>query len=499
MKLSIQSILIFLSVAVFTTTAYYSVGFFHADEHFQILEFIGIKAGWNTPNDVVWEYHTQIRSSIQPSIAHGLISIFKLFGITDSYTLSFLLREVTGLTLIFALVFFYRNTNHLIQSKKNPQNNNLLKYLYLGFLLLIWYVPYLGVRFSSETWSAIFLIFAMGCFCSQNKTPRTLIITGFFFGISFLFRFQIAFALIGFGIHQLIFGTQKLKTSLSIIGGFLIALLVGIFIDRWFYSEWVFTPWKYLQTFLHPDPTINFGELPWDYYLNRMFHLPTKLIGTLLFLSLTSTLIFKGRSPFIWMILSFILIHTFIGHKEERFLFPIVFFFPLFFVQFFQLLIDYIPKKVALALIYLTTLGILTTSIIGLPILASTSAGLGRNGITHFIHQNYQGRPVNLITMPYSNPYAPWFRGENFYLDKNVSFNYINKFEELDSSRIKKDTVNLFVTTRLFLDTYPRRENIQKLGFKLIQQSVPAYKLKMDNYVREIDDQQVTYLYELKK
>lgn len=500
LKLSFSSVLIFIAVVVFTITAYYSVGFFQADEHFQIIEFAGLKAGWNTYNDSVWEYHMQIRSTIQPTLAYGIISISKLFGITDPYTLSFLLREVTALMLIFALVFFHRNTSRFIQSLKYPQYNNLLNYLYLGFLLLIWYIPYLGVRFSSETWSAIFLLLAMGCFSSENKTQRNLVLTGLFFGISFLFRFQIAFALVGFGIHHLIFGTQKLKTSLLIIGGFLFAVLIGVFIDRWFYTNWVFTPMNYFSAFFKDDSTsLTFGNSPWDYYLNRMFHLPTKLIGTLLFLSLAVALIFKGKSVLIWMVLSFILVHTFIGHKEERFLFPIVFFFPYFFVQLFRLMIDTIPKKISLILITLCSLAILTTSVVGLPILATTSAGLGRNGITRFIHENYQGRPVNLIAMPYSNPYAPWFLNERFYLDDNVGFTPINKFEELDSSRIKKDTVNLFVTTQFFLDRYPQKENIEKLGFKRIQQSVPAYQLKMDYFIREIDDQYVTYLYELKK
>ncbi len=500
MKLSLKTALIFISLIVFTITAYYSVGFFQADEHFQIIEFAGIKEGWNNINDGVWEYHTQIRSTLQPTIAYGLISLFKAFGITDPYILSFILREVSGLMLILALVFFHRNTQRFIQSRKHPQYNNLLKYLYLGFLLLIWYIPYLGVRFSSETWSAIFLLFAMGCFCSENKTRRTYLLTGLFFGISFLFRFQIAFALVGFGIHHLIFGTQKLKTSLLMIGGFLFAVLIGALIDCWFYSEWVFTPWNYFWTFFKDDsanPT--FGHLPWDYYLNRMFHLPTKLIGTLIFLSLAAALIFRGKSVFIWMVLVFIIVHTLIGHKEERFLFPIVFFFPFFFIQLFGLLIDAIPKKISLTLISFCSLGILTTSMVGIPILATTSAGLGRNGITRFIHENYQGRPVNLIAMPYANPYAPWFLNERFYLDENVSFTPINMFEELDSTRIKKDTVNLFVTTQFYLDRYPRRENIEKLGFKRIHQSVPAYQLKMDRFVREIDDQYVTYLYELKK
>ncbi len=499
MKFSIPSILIFLAVCVFSITAYNSVGFFHADEHFQIIEFAGLKAGWNSPGDMVWEYSTRIRPTLQPTIAYGLISLFKMVGITDPYTVSFLLREVTGLLLIFALVYFFKQTKRFIQSSKQPAYTKLLEGLYLGFLLLIWYVPYLGVRFSSETWSAIFLIFAMAFFCSEKKTAKTVVLTGLFFGISFLFRFQILFALVGFGIWFLIFNRKNWKDLLVIIGIFLLVFVFGILVDSWFYGEFTISVWNYFDQNILQHKAAGFGESPWDYYLACLFHMPTKLIGTLFFLSIASALVFRLKSPFIWMILSFILFHMVVSHKEERFLFPIVFFAPLFFVQFFQLLIDTIPKKIALTLVGLTSLGILTTSVVGLPILATTSAGLGRNGITHFIHQNYQGRPVNLIAMPYSNPYAPWFLSERCYLDGNVNFNPINKFEELDSTRIKKDTVNLFVTTQFFLNHYPHKENIQKLGFKLIQQSIPANQLKMDKYVRAIEDESVTYLYELKK
>ncbi|AEA42259.1 mannosyltransferase [Fluviicola taffensis] len=499
MKLSIKSIIIFISVVVFTITATNSVGFFHADEHYQIIEFAGLKAGWNTPEDLVWEYHTKIRPTLQPTIAVGFISIFKFFGASDPYTISFLLREITALLLIFALVFFFTNTKRFIPSKKESTNSKLLEALYLGFLLLIWYIPYLGVRFSSETWSAIFLLFAMGCFCSENKSRKKILLTGLFFGLSFLFRFQILFALVGFGMWFLIFNRKNWKELLQIIGAFSLVFCFGILIDSIFYNEFTISVWNYFDQNILQHKAAEFGELPWDYYISSLFHLPTKLIGTLFFLSITSAIIFRNKAPFIWMIISFILLHMLVSHKEERFLFPIAFFFPLFFIQFFQLLMDSIPRKIALMLIGLTSLGIVTTSIVGLPILASSPAGLGRNGITRFIHLKYPNKIVNLIAMPYANPYSPWFRNEKFYLDKNVGFTPIDNFEALNSSIIKKNEINLFVTTQFFLETYPHKENIQKLGFKLIQQSIPEYQLKMDKYVRGIEDQNITYLYELKK
>jgi phosphatidylinositol glycan class B len=503
MKFSVNSVIIALSIAIFTITAYNSTGFFHADEHYQLIEFAGLKAGWNNPSDLVWEYHAKIRPTLQPTIAFGLISTFKFFGVTDSYTISFLLREITGLLMIFALVFFFKNTKQFIQSSKQPQTNKFLEGLYLGFLLLIWYIPFLGVRFSSETWSTIFLLLAMGSFCSENKTQRKTLLVGLLFGISFLFRFQIAFALVGFGIHQLIFGKEKLKTSLLILSGFSIIVMLGVFIDHWFYSEWVFTPWEYFWTFFKNDvlnnKTSNFGESPWDYYFDQLFHLPTKFIGTLIFISLAATLVFKRKSVFIWMFLTFLILHMLISHKEERFLFPIAFLFPLFFMQLFQLLIDFIPKKNAVTLISLTSLGILITSIIGLPILATSSAGIGRNGTTQFIHTHFKNKPVHLISLPYSNPYAPWFLNERFYLDKNVTFTHINNFEELNSQLLKKDTINLLITSGFFLVNYPQKENIQKLGFKLIHQPLSDYHLKMNRYVHGMDVLSVSYLYQLKK
>lgn len=496
--------MILFAVTAISITAYNSVGFFHADEHYQILEFIGIKSGTNTSGDMAWEYQQQIRSSLLPSIGYVFVSIFKFFGITDPYTHSFLLREITGLLMITALVWFFNTTKRFIGSAKFPQYNSLLTALYLGFLLLIWYVPYLGVRFSSETWSAIFLLFGMGCFFTENKSKRTLVVTGVFFGLSFLFRFQIAFALLGFGMHLLLFGKEKLKSSLLILSGFSCLLIPGILIDHWFYGNWGFTPWNYFWLFFENNvlkqQVSAFGTSSWVYYFDRMFHLPTKLIGSLMLLSLAAMILFKRTAVLLWMTLSFLLFHLLIDHKEERFLFPIVFFFPFFFLLFFQLLIDYIPRKIAITLIGLTSFGILVTSAVGIPVMAVNSAGLGRNGLTRFIHETYHGRPVNLIAMPYSNPYNPWsVTEERFYKDQNVSFTTIDNFEQLDSSDIQEGKVNLFVTMVTYLDHFPKNERIHQLGFRLIKKSVPDYQLKLDKYVREIEDQYVTYLYELKK
>lgn len=498
MKLNLTSVLIFVALVVYSITAYYSVGFYHADEHFQIIEFAGLKSGWNHWGDMPWEYFAQIRPTIQPTLAYGLIRFFKFIGITDPYTITFLLRELTGLLIILALTYFFKQTKRFVHSSKKPSFNSLLETLYLGFLLLIWYVPYLGVRFSSETWSAIFLIFAMGSFFAEKQSAKTIILTGLFFGISFLFRYQILFALVGFGIWFLLFNRRNWKNPVLIIGTFLVVFAVGILIDSWFYGEVTISVWNYFNHNILLDKASEFGRYPWDYYLNKLFHLPTKLIGTLFFLSIAASLVFRNKLPFIWMILCFILFHSFVGHKEERFLFPIVFFFPFLFIQFFQLLLEYLPKRIALGLVGLTSLAILFTSIIGISVLAVSPGGLGRNGVTHFIHTQFNNRRVHLITVPLSNPYEPWMAPEKFYSEKNLITTYIGNSDNFNPKLIKKNRVNLFVLRDpKRIHYYLDRGNLT-VKYRLIYQSISPYRDKLDNYTRSMDDHDFFYLYELK-
>ncbi len=59
----------------------FNLGYYHADEHFQIIEFSGLKLGFNEKHHLTWEFHNQIRSSIQPFISYVIISICNLFNI----------------------------------------------------------------------------------------------------------------------------------------------------------------------------------------------------------------------------------------------------------------------------------------------------------------------------------------------------------------------------------------------------------------------------------
>lgn len=503
MKFNFKSVILALAALIFVLTAYFSVGYFHADEHYQVIEFAGLKAGWNTPNELTWEYHTQIRSALLPSLAYWIFSLNSLFHITDPYTSLFVLRLFTGIFCFTALIFFYRKSGNFLF--KNQESTSFLRITYLVLLLLTWYIPFLSVRFTSETWSAICLLFALGFYFEIGKRKYLPFLIGLLFGLAFLFRFQMAFGLIGIGAYHLIFGQEKLKTTLYILLGFSAILLIGVFIDRWFYSQWVFTPWNYFWLFFENDilngAESSFGMSSRFYYLEALYQLPTHFMGVVLMLCFICALIFRPKNPVIWFIIPFVFIHSLISHKEERFLFPIVFLFPFFILSVF-LLLHQSPKlkKVFTPLIYGVTALLFFINIIGLYYMTGKSAGLGRSEITQYIHTHYGAKKIHLINTPFANPYDPWGSlPEKRYLEKQIGFRQIDNLAYLSDSLFQPGKVNLLVLRGYDIDHNYLPGNIDHMGFQLKIQSISKQEQSMNRYVKGFENLDVLYLYEWKK
>lgn len=103
-----HNILFYLIFVVYLICAIYSDGFYHPDEHYQIIEFAGLKAGWNTGSDLAWEYDYQIRPTVQSRLAFALFKVWNLCSVWDPFVLAMLLRMVSAVFSIVAISFFIR-------------------------------------------------------------------------------------------------------------------------------------------------------------------------------------------------------------------------------------------------------------------------------------------------------------------------------------------------------------------------------------------------------
>jgi hypothetical protein len=100
-RTALERPILLLAVLWYLITAWFSTGYLHGDEHYQILEFAGSIAGWNRPEDLAWEHAARIRPALQPILAYLFLSGAEWSGLSDPFVQAFLLRAISGLLAVF--------------------------------------------------------------------------------------------------------------------------------------------------------------------------------------------------------------------------------------------------------------------------------------------------------------------------------------------------------------------------------------------------------------
>jgi len=488
-----------IAFAVYLITAFNSKGYFHYDEHYQIIEFANLKLGVNDPSDLAWEYEAQIRPAIQPAICVAVFKILHGFGITDAYTLALSLRLLTLLLSLTAISLFVHSSLPLV----GPENQKL--YILLSYLL--WFLPFLNVRFSSETWSGIFFLFAVAILqLNLSKRKRSFVLAGLLLGLSFLCRFQSTFLIAGLLCWYIIIQKESKKNICIIIFAICVALLSGIAIDCWFYETFVFTPWNYFNINILKGVASAFGTSPWNYYSGTILRAPTLPIGCLIIACLCILIYKKPKLLLLWIILPFLIVHSVVPHKEDRFLFPVVNFVPLMIVLGWQeIRTKYLnnPRyRIYSLTVYVITGFLVVINVLGLTIMASRPMGNGAKAITYYIHKKYKGKPVNLIYDTYANPYNPLYLlplmlplKEGFYADKNVREINMKELLKKNSTLFNNNETNLFVFEKGNVDYPNYMEIIKRYNLKPKIQSIPNWIEWMCQYDNYFNDKSIIMLY----
>lgn len=335
MKLTKNAIYI-LSALALLGASYFTVGFYHADEHFQLLEFANYKLGNTELENLTWEYGSKLRPTLQPTMVVGVIQFLSLFGIEDPFYIAFFLRLLSSILAIYSMHLLFKVYGDKIQ-------NPTLKYWFLVSSFLFWIVIYVGARFSSENWSAMFFVMGFSAyFLSFNESKfKKYFLVAILMGLSFLFRYQAGFMIAGFAGWLLFVKKEKIP-FVAYFSAIIVAVIgVGVGIDSWFYGEFTFSAYSYFYENIVLDKAQKYGVDPWWYYLREVFNQAVPPFSLLIITSLLLLFLFQRKNPLTWVLLPFILIHFLLSHKELRFLFPVVYFLP---AVFFTVLI-FIQEK----------------------------------------------------------------------------------------------------------------------------------------------------------
>ena len=271
-----------------------------------------------------WEFARHMRSALQPTLALGLLESLRMAGITSPYIWVGALRLGT-LALSLAV------TLRVIASASPALSVRSRRLLWLVGLF-IWFGPLFYSRYTSENLGGIALAAAITVAypTARARSDRWLALL---LGLSFVFRFQMGFAVIPVLAWLALRGEReqrlaRLTRVARISGGIAIVVAASTLVDRWFYGVWVVTPWEYFRVNILEGVATTYGSSPWwDYFIVAPLWtappLGIALIGLLLYGVATDR-----TSRWSWAIAGYLIAHFAVGHKELRFLFPLIYFVP---------------------------------------------------------------------------------------------------------------------------------------------------------------------------
>jgi phosphatidylinositol glycan class B len=318
-----------ISLLLIGLVCHFSYDFFQFDEYYQITEFVSYKLGKTPEAQMAWEYHAQLRPWLQPAIyyvaARGLIGL----GIENPFTLAEVFRLMSGLCAWMALVSLMLTANVLFgdDHRRRPA-----VVLLAGLFLL----PYLAARTSSESLSgdmfsigfSTLLLGSVAVDRQRRIVPAlAALLAGICFGLAFEFRYQIAFAVLGVVAWIFYFSGESRGRTLGKLAllscGVFLAVAVGTAADCWGYGHWVLAPWNYFHTNIILGIANRFGTSPVWWYLAGVNSSPMAPLTLLWTIAMLVTWVRHPKHIVSWATLSFCIVHSLVGHKESRFLFPI--------------------------------------------------------------------------------------------------------------------------------------------------------------------------------
>jgi len=297
---------------------------FQVDEYFQVVEFASHKLGLTPAQDLPWEFRARIRPWLQPAAYSLLARPALAAGIHDPFALLRIYRLASGLLSWLALFALLAALRHWFAEALGRRA------AYLS-LTLLYFLPYLAARTSSESLSTTFLLLGLALLVrggtgdagDAGLPPLRGIAAGIALGLAVECRYQVAMSVAGVLLWTLALGRDRVKVLGSIGLGIALSLAAGFLVDAWGYGEPVLVPWNYFRVNVLEGKAATFGVLP-------IFAYPFVLLltfppyGAIIFAGLASFWWRFPRHLLTWFTLPFFLGHSLIAHKEFRFLFPLL-------------------------------------------------------------------------------------------------------------------------------------------------------------------------------
>jgi phosphatidylinositol glycan class B len=436
------------AVFIYVVTAIFSIGYHQSDEHFQIIEFALYKMGINQPTDLAWEFSAQLRSGFQPFLAYLFLKTFSLLGLSDPFVQMAIIRIFMGL---FCLMVSLVGIKALLPSIKEQS-------LHQPFIILtplLWFLPYISVRFSSETLSgSLFMLAFALVMLRRNPLSNSFlfkvpwVIIGLIFGLAFEARFQTGIMIAGFLLWMLIIAKKSVRSILLMVFGAGIGVVLGMVCSRWLYGQWCSPFFNIASMFLGKEGP-NFSSQPWFYLFQEVFMNGGFVVGVIILFCQFFFWVKHFKNPVTWITLPFFAFYLLVPNKEIRFLFPVAFFLPyiiIFSSQDFIIMAYRHFHPLVKSIGYYTIIFVFILANSLFVFLFAFKPADENTAVISYLDKQYNPEDVLLLYADLSNPYDPFDSYpvvKRFYIPAKLEMYHVYRPEDVEAFYSRKDKMIL--------------------------------------------------------
>lgn len=305
---------------VITYSAFSLYGYHQDDEFGRFIGWYLYKLGLRQEDSLAIDYSLQMRPWVQTLFYYITLGpVIKLIGYQH-----FIIERITHVIHLFLFLFCLRYFIRTLERSKGPRMKRII-----WFCALLWFVPSMAIRHSAETGGLLFMMLASYAWFQAEKKTNNYLLAGLLAGLSFYTRFNLSvyffFFVAGYLAYEVFTSNIKIEKYIGFAWGVLFSLTIGLIIDFWGYGELTFSPYHYFYQNLIQGMASSFGTRPWYYFwLQAMAYTAQPL----LWVFMVSAVYINRANQFtiatIAGIFGFFLVHSIIGHKEMRFIFPMV-------------------------------------------------------------------------------------------------------------------------------------------------------------------------------
>lgn len=444
------------------------MGSHHPDEHYQILELCNYKLGHSTLADMPWEYAEKCRSAILPFIAWCIANTVAALGAYNPFWVAFLLRLFSGL---LAWLVAYRMLRLLLPEL----NTEIARKKYVQCSMLLWYVPYIGVRFSSENIAGLLFFLAMTLLYrpkgAQSASVLQLFWAGFLLGLALFVRVQIGLAYVGLLAWLLLLAKLPLRSWIVLIVSGVCAAAAALCLDHWLYGQWTVSAINYFNIQLVQNKAAAWGTTAWWDYFWMFFQMAFPPIAIALLVTFFAGVYKRPRHPFTWLMVTFVIGHLLIGHKEMRFMYPMsLAFIYLACAGYDEVITKRLSEK--WDRIIFRTLAVVNAVLLTVKMLTPAQEAVC---YYKFIYNQCRQQPVCLLARG-ASPYNTVGAEMRFYRHDRMQLKVFNDVSEVDGM-LQKDGGNdlLYLSTRIETNT-----RLGSYQLRRVYSIYPDWLLKID-------------------